>query len=139
LNHLALALETGDFARTIRGAYRCGYIQMSSIWNNRLTNKLVLGVNWFGAVALLLAFPALHACVVIANFVGHLFVLGLQLVTTRFPRVIAVVWIWHQMRHSFRLTRELQEVRGSDLLAIVTEPRSPVSHRRSISPTEQAQ
>jgi cellulose synthase/poly-beta-1,6-N-acetylglucosamine synthase-like glycosyltransferase len=61
---------------------------MSSIWNNRLTNKLVLGVNCFGAVALLLAFPALHACVLIANFVGHLFVLGLQLVTTRLPRVI---------------------------------------------------
>lgn len=59
--------------------------------NNRVTNKLVLGVNCFGAAVLLLAFPALHACVVIANFVGHIFVLGLQLVTTRLPRVILPV------------------------------------------------
>ena len=55
--------------------------------NNRVTNKLVPGVNCFGAAVLLLAFPALHACLLIANFVGHLFVLGLQLVTTRLPRI----------------------------------------------------
>src|SRR6266545_245071 len=60
---------------------------MSSMRNNRVTNKLVPGVNCFGAAVLLLAFPALHACVLIANFVGHLFVLGLQLVTTRLPRI----------------------------------------------------
>src|ERR1043166_4439185 len=61
---------------------------MNSIWNNRQTHKLILGANCFGAAALLLAFPALHACVVIANLLGHLFVLGLQLVPTRLPRVI---------------------------------------------------
>lgn len=61
---------------------------MNSALNNRIINKVVLGVNCFGAVALLLAFPVLHACLVIANFVGHTFVLGLQLVTTRLPWVI---------------------------------------------------
>jgi len=61
---------------------------MNSIWNNRVTHRLVLGANCFGAAALLLVFPALHAGVVVANFLGHLFVLGLQLVTTRLPRVI---------------------------------------------------
>ena len=52
-----------------------------------MIHRLVLGVNCFGTAALLLAFPALHACVLVANFVGHILVLGLQLVTTRLPRV----------------------------------------------------
>src|SRR6266545_7165330 len=51
----------------------------------------------------------------------------------------AVVWIWRQMRHTFQLTCELQEVSGSDLLPVVSGPRSTRSHRGRVSPTERAQ
>ena len=61
---------------------------MNSIRNNLVMKRLLLGANFFGAAVLLLVFPALHACVVIANFVAHVLVLGLQLVATRLPRVM---------------------------------------------------
>ncbi|HXT40641.1 MAG TPA: glycosyltransferase family 2 protein [Candidatus Angelobacter sp.] len=53
-----------------------------------MTKRLLLGAHCFAVTILLLLFPALHACVVVGNFIVHAFVLGLQLVTTRLPRVI---------------------------------------------------
>jgi len=49
----------------------------------------------------------------------------------------AILWIWRQTRHTFRLTRELQEVRDSDPLPIVRELRSATAHACNVSPIEQ--
>src|SRR5438128_4403520 len=73
--------------RVLREARWCGEIRMNSIGNRQVTEKLLLGVNGFGAAVLLLVFPALHACLAVANFVAHIGVLGLQLIATRLPRV----------------------------------------------------
>lgn len=57
----------------------------------RFFNSLVIGAVGFSLVVLLLVFPALHATIVIGNFVLHCAVLGLQLVLIRIPRA-AVPW-----------------------------------------------
>src|SRR5213596_3142517 len=62
-------------------------VQLKFSREDDVMNKLLPAVNGFGVAVLLLVFPALHACVVLANFFAHILVLGLQLVSTRLPRV----------------------------------------------------
>src|SRR6266540_286940 len=72
--------------RIKRRVHWCRDVQLKFSRENQM-NRLLLVVNGFGVSVLLIVFPALHACVVLANFFAHILVLGLQLVATRLPRV----------------------------------------------------
>jgi len=41
------AQETGDFTCRLRGVWRCGDSQMTSMRNHPMINKIVFGVNCF--------------------------------------------------------------------------------------------
>src|SRR5262245_58894066 len=79
--------KAGRFAAMRRHAHLCWDIHLKFGRELMIMIRLLLVVNGFGVSVLLLVFPALHACVVLANFVAHSIVLGLQLVATRLPRL----------------------------------------------------
>src|SRR5688572_15768097 len=80
-------LEAGNVAD---GKASCALVlghPITAIADIQTMNRLVLIVSGFGVSVLLLVFPVLHACVVLANLLAHTLVLGLQLVATRLPRL----------------------------------------------------
>src|ERR1041385_2089456 len=52
-----------------------------------LIRKALASAAFVAAAALLILLPVLHLILVAANFLVHLFILGLQLLTSRLPRI----------------------------------------------------